>query len=434
MPNQKSDEGLNRVLGIPGLAMLVVSGTIGVGIYALPALIGIQLGPAAIIGYVLCGLMFAAIMLCYAEIGSRVRTSGGSYAYVESAFGPFPGFVVNWLFFFGWGILSDAALMNIVADSMASIFPVFTTPGMRIMLFVILMGALILINVRSAKLSVQFTGLITVIKIVPLVGIIIFGFGHMEAENLRWVELPTVTAFGETALILFFAFAGFETSLNVSGEIKNPARTIPLGVLFGGLIVFILYILLQTVVQGVLGSDMSLHKEAPLAAVAQKIMGMSGAVIILIAAAVSGLGAITGDVLASPRLLFAGAQDGMFPKFLGQIHPRFATPYWAVIVYGSLIFIFSVAGGFKQLAILASGALLLIYLAVILSLIKFRIRKVAPAEKSFTVPGGYIVPGLAIAAILFVLSNLSLPEIISISAFVAVVSVIYVLMRTLSKK
>src|SRR6188768_2225754 len=114
-----NQEGLKRVIGVTGLALTVVNFSIGAAIYALPALIGIQLGAASVFGFVLCGLMFAAIMLCYVEIGSRVKTSGGSYAYVEKAFGPFAGFIVNWLFFFGWGILSDAAVMNIVTDSLS---------------------------------------------------------------------------------------------------------------------------------------------------------------------------------------------------------------------------------------------------------------------------------------------------------------------------
>ncbi len=434
MTTQKPDEGLKRVVGVTGLTAAIVNLSIGGGIYGLPAIIGMQLGAAGVIGFLLCGLMFAAIILCYVEIGSRIKTSGGSYAYVEAAFGPFAGFIVNWLFFFGWGILSSAAVMNIVADSLAVVTPAFSKPLMRVLLFTFLIGLMILINVRSAKRSVQFVNFVTLIKLIPLVWIIIFGISHIQPGNLHWEEMPSIKSFGDTALILFFAFAGFESSLSVSGEIKNPSRTVPLGVLCGGLIVFFTYILIQTVAFGVLGPEIELHKGAPLAAVGERIAGIAGVTIILLAAALSGLGSVTGDVLASPRLLFAGAKDGMFPKFLGQIHPRFATPHWAVIVYGGLILLFSVSGGFKQLAILASGALLLIYLAVVLSLIKFRIRKIEPAEKSFKVPGGYVIPGIAIAAILYVLSNLSTAEVSSICVFVGVVCIIYVVMKWWPKR
>src|ERR1043166_3013694 len=128
MSAENTNEGLKRVMGVPALAAAIVNLSIGGAIYAIPAVIAIELGAAGVIGYVFCGLMFAAIMLCYAEIGSKVKSSGGSYAYVESAFGPFAGFIVNWLFFFGWGIVSDAAVMNIVSDSLAFQFPVLANP------------------------------------------------------------------------------------------------------------------------------------------------------------------------------------------------------------------------------------------------------------------------------------------------------------------
>lgn len=422
-------EGLKRVIGVPALAATVVNFSIGVGIYVLPAIICIQLGAAGVIGYVLCGVMFTAIILCYIEIGSKVKTSGGSYAYVEAAFGPFAGFIINWLFFFGWGILGDAALMNIVADSLSVIFPFFADPLMRSFLFFMLLLLMVLINIRDTKRSVRIVSFITIVKLIPLVAIIIFGFSKVQVSNLTFEHLPSLRSFGDTALILFFAFAGFESSLSVSGEIKDPKRTVPRGILWGGLIVLFIYILIQTVVQGVLGTQINEYKNAPLAAVAEKIVGSTGVIILLFAAAISGLGAVNGDVLASSRLLFAGARDKLFPKFLGKVHPRFGTPYWAVIVYAGLIFILSVSGGFRQLAILASGALLLIYLGVILALIKFRMKKQDSAERSFKVPGGLLIPGIAIAAIIYVLSNLNKREIISLLLFVAVLCIIYFVMK-----
>ena len=434
MSTKNSDEGLKRVVGVTGLALTVVNFSIGAAIYAIPALIGIQLGAASVFGFVLCGLMFAAIMLCYVEIGSRVKTSGGSYAYVEKAFGPLPGFVVNWLFFFGWGILSDAAVMNIVADSLTGAFPIFSKPLMRIVLFAALIGLMILVNVRGSRQSVRFVGLVTIIKLLPLAAIIILGFRYINPANLSVEHFPSLKALDASALILFFALAGFESSLNISGEIKDPKRTVPRGVLLGGLIVFTTYVLVQMVTQGVLGSRLGEFQNAPLAGVAEKIIGPAGLTILLFAAAISGFGSVNGDVLAAPRLLFAGARDGLFPKFLGKIHPRFATPHLAIVTYAVLIFVFAVSGGFKQLAVLASGALLLIYLAVVLALIKLRMRREEGAEKSFKVPGGLVIPVVAIAAILYVLSNLSKQEIISIVVFVAVICIMYLVMKKWQNK
>ena len=135
MPISTSDEGLKRVIGVQGLALSIVNMVIGSGIFVLPAIIGMAMGAFGIFGYIFCSIMMAAIMLCYAEVGSKITTSGGSYAYVEKAFGNFPGFIINWLFFFGWGILASAAMMNIIADSLALLWPSLLNPFIRGILF-----------------------------------------------------------------------------------------------------------------------------------------------------------------------------------------------------------------------------------------------------------------------------------------------------------
>jgi APA family basic amino acid/polyamine antiporter len=227
LSSQHTEEGLKRVVGVPGVALTVVNSTIGAGIFALPAIISMQLGAFGIFGYLFCAVMMAAIMLCYMETGTRVTTSGGSYAYVEAAFGSFPAFIINWLYFFGWGVLGSAAVINIFADSLSLLFPLLSNSLMRALLFFVFLGFIVVLNVRGTKESVWFLKLITIIKLLPLLGIIIFGFAHVKAANLHWEHLPSLETFGDTALILFFAFANFEVSLNVSGELKDPKRTVP---------------------------------------------------------------------------------------------------------------------------------------------------------------------------------------------------------------
>jgi len=265
-------------------------------------------------------------------------------------------------------------------------------------------------------------------------GIILFSFSHIKINNLHWEHLPSARSFGETSLILFFAFVGFETSLGASGEIKDPKRTIPRAVMLGGICVFMVYILLQTITQGVLGGQIGVFKNAPLAAVAQNIVGPIGATILLIGAIISCLGNVGGDVLATPRLLFAGAKDGLFPKYLGKVHKKFATPYWALVTYAGLIFIFATTGGFEQLAIMSSCILLLIYLAVILAMLRIRTKKIQPAEKSFKVRGGLIIPFIAIASIIYLLAQLPANQIIPTIIFIATICVIYFLMKWFQKK
>ena len=429
-----NEKELERVVGVTGLSLNIINITVGAGIFVLPAIVGVELGAFSIFAYVFCGVMMAAIMLCYAEIGTRVTTTGGSYAYVVAAFGEFPGFIVSWLAVFGWSILGSAALMNIIADSLAIIFPVFLNLWLRGLFFFLLLTFLVVTNIRGAKQGVAFIKWITIIKLLPLFGIVIFGFSLINTGNLHWEHLPSFSTFSNTTLVLFFAFAGFETALGVSGEIKNPKRTIPLGILLGGGLVLIVYLLLQTVTQGVLGIQIELFQDAPLAAVAEKIIGPLGGTLLLIAAAISCFGAVSTDVLNTPRVLFAGANDGLFPKFLGKVHPKFATPYWSIICFTTLIFIFSISGGFKQLAILASAAILLIYLFVILATIKLRMNKQYVSENTFRVPGGLTIPFIGIASIVWLLTSLSMWEIISTVVFICMICVIFLVMRWMKNK
>ena len=429
MPISTSDEGLKRVIGVQGLALSIVNMVIGSGIFVLPAIIGMAMGAFGIFGYIFCSIMMAAIMLCYAEVGSKITTSGGSYAYVEKAFGNFPGFIINWLFFFGWGILASAAMMNIIADSLALLWPSLLNPFIRGILFFFLMGIMVVINIIGTKQANIFVKSISILKLFPIIGIIIFGFSHIKIDNLHWEKVPSLKTFSDTTLILFFAFAGFEASLGVSGEFKNPKKTVPLGIFLGGAIVLIVYLLLQTVTQGILGADIVAHKNAPLAAVAEKIIGPAGTTLLLFTAALSCFGGVSADVMATPRSLFACANDGMFPKFLGKVHSKFATPYLAIITYASLIFIFSVSGGFKQLAILASAALLLVYLSVILATIKLRRDKEDELEKTFKVAGGLIVPFIGMASILWLLTSLNKWEILSTIIFITTICLVYFVMK-----
>lgn len=424
-----TEEGLKRVVGISGFSSNIINFTIGAGIFALPAIVGVALGAYAIFAYIFCGLMLASIMLCYAEIGSKVTSSGGSYAYVEAAFGKFAGFIINWLFFVLWGIVADAALMNVVADSLEPLFPAFSNPYLRASLFFVLILFMVLINIRGSKLGVSFIKWITIIKILPLIGIIVLGIPQINMGNLHLHQPPSFSGFSSTLLILFFAFAGFETALGMSGEIKNPSRTIPIGIFWGALVIIIMYLCLQTVTQGVLGNQMASVKDAPLAAVAFKVVGSAGGILLLVTAAFSCFGAVFGDVLNTPRVLFAGAIDGVFPKFLGKLHSRFATPYLAIITYALLIFTFSAFGGFKQLATLASTAILLIYLSVIFATIKLRWMKMESRGNNFRMPGGLFFPTVGIGSILWVLSSLSGKEILFTLVFIVIVSVVFFIMQ-----
>jgi basic amino acid/polyamine antiporter, APA family len=427
-----SSEGLKRVIGVRALTFNGVNITIGAGIFALPAVVALYLGATAFMAYIICTALLALVLLCFVDVSSKVEGSGGAYAYIEAAFGTYIGFLANTLFFLGFTTMATAAVANVMADNLAVLFPTLLEPLYRIIFFAIIFGGFVLLNIRGSKESANFVFIITLLKLLPLILLIVFGITHIQAENLLISQPPTITALGEGALILFFAFGGgVEASLSASGEIINPKRTIPRAMFFAVLIVFMIYLTIQVVAQGVLGNTLILEQEAPLAKVAAIVFGKYGSMFMVLAAAFSCFGLINGDMLASSRLPFAAAKDGLLPSFLAKVHTKFATPYNAIILYGSVAFIFAISGGFRQLAILSSASILLIYVGVIAATIKLRHIKV---DNAFKLPGGITIPVLALLATAWFLSNLALNEIFAVTLFLTFFSVIYLFMRKKKKK
>ena len=427
-------ENLKREIGVRSLTLAILNITAGSGIFIIPAIIAEDLGAAAILAYLVCGALIFLIGLCFAEVGSKTSVSGGVYSYIENAFGPYAGFLANNIYWLGGCIVSDAAIANALVDTLKYFFPFLSNEIYRAALLVFVFGSIALINIRSVKNGVRLIEFATLGKLIPLIAVVVAGAVFLSPENLRWTIEPTFSNLGAASLLLFFAFIGLDGPLSNGGEIKNPKRTVPLGIFFGITAVLLLYISIQLVTQGVLGATVTAHKDAPLAAVANIAFGKWGAIIIIAASALSMLGALGGEILSIPRILFAGARDGLMPKPLAKVHDRYFTPHVAIAFYASLGLILAISGGFKQLATIASAALLIIYLGVVLSTVKLRRKDTAITEKTFRVPGGIIVPLLATAAIVWLLSNLSRQEFAGIGIFMIVFSIIYFTMKQIKKK
>lgn len=426
-------EHLKREIGIFGLATNSINVIIGAGIFVLPALVAAGLGTSGIFAYLLCGLLLSLIMLCYAEIGSKVLVTGGSYAYIKSAFGNYAGFLTANIFIIGASVTADAAVANALADTISFALPIFKQNFIRIIFFTLLYSGLVLINIRGVKHGINLVKFITIAKVIPLLFIIIFGLSHISMHNLQW-KVPAINDLGKMCLLLFFAFIGGETGLNVSGEIKQPAKTIPAGIFITVIFVLLIYVLLHIVAQGVLGASLSTFKNAPLAEVSKLLIGPFGITLMLIGAGFSMFGYLSGEILNMPRIVYGAARDSVIPlKSLSKIHSKFATPYVAIIVYSLLSFTISVIGEFRQLAILASASMLIIYLGVAAATIKVRYSKVFVAG-SFNIPGGYTVPLLSIAAILWFLSHLVKNEIEGMFVFIFIVSIIYLIIYFIKRK
>ncbi|MEJ8841752.1 amino acid permease [Lacibacter sp. H375] len=427
-------ENLKREIGVRSLTLAIVNITAGSGIFIIPAIIAEDLGAAAILAYLVCGALIFLIGLCFAEVGSKTSVSGGVYSYIETAFGPFAGFLANNIYWLGGCIVSDAAIANALVDTLKYFFPFLSNEVFRVVLLVFVFVTITLINIRSVKNGVRLIEFAALGKLIPLIAVVVAGAAFLSPENLRWTIEPTFSNLGTASLLLFFAFIGLDGPLSNGGEIKNPKRTVPLGIFFGITAVLLLYISIQLVTQGVLGATVTAHKDAPLAAVANIAFGKWGAIIIIAASALSMLGALGGEILSIPRILFAGARDGLLPKPLAKVHDRYFTPHVAIAFYASLGLILAISGGFKQLATIASAAVLIIYLGVVLSSVKLRRKDTVTTEKTFRVPGGIIVPLLAAAGIIWLLSNLTRNELTGIGLFMIVFSIAYFIMKQVKKK
>ncbi len=426
-------ENLKREIGVRSLTLAIINITAGSGIFVIPAIIAEDLGAAAVVAYLVCGFLIFLIGLCFAEVGSKTSASGGVYTYIETAFGPFAGFLANNIFWLGGCVVSDAAIANALTDTLKYFFPLFGNELFRAIFLFLVFGVLTLLNIRSVKNGVRFIEFATLGKLIPMIGLVIVGAGFMSTENLQWITSPTISNIGSASLLLFFAFIGLEGPLSNGGEIKNPKRTVPLGIFLGVSGVLLLYIAIQLVTQGVLGAGITTHKDAPLAAVANIAFGKWGAIIIIAATALSMLGALGGEILSIPRILFAGARDGLMPKSLAKVHPRFFTPHIAIAFYAALGFLLAVSGGFKQLATIASAAVLIIYLGVVLASIKLRKKDTASTEQTFRIPGGAVVPLMAACGIIWLLSNLTRQELTGIVIFILLFSLAYLIMIQVKK-
>ncbi len=438
---QQEQEGLRREIGVLGLSANIINIVVGAGIFVLPAIVATGLGASGIFAYLVCGFLIIMIMLCFAEVGTRVTKSGGAYAYIETAFGKYPGFLTANLFVLS-AITADAAVANALVDTLGYAFPVFNNAFYKSGLIILIFSGLMYINVRGVKNGINMVKMTTLAKLTPLLILIVIGWIGISWENLEIETMPSVRTLGEVTLVLFFAFQGGETGLNISGEIKDPKRTIPRGILLGICTVLLLYILIQIIAQGILGASLADFKEAPLAEVGRVVFGPFGLTLMLIGGAVSMFGNLTGEILNIPRIIFRASKDEVMPpKILSKVHPKYRTPYIAIIVYGSMGCILALIGEFEQLAILSSASILLIYLGVTFALVKLRRANKAgndddddDDDDAFKVPGGYIVPAIAVITIIWLLSNLSTREQIGITIFLAILSGLYIIMHFLKQK
>jgi amino acid transporter len=420
----ESREKLVRAIGSFGLAAGIINITIGGGMFRLPANVATSLGAAAPIAYLVCAAAMGLIVLCIADAGSRVSLTGGPYAYVGTAFGPYAGFISGVLLFM-LGTFATAAVSTVFSASVGQLVPALSGPVPSIAVLVAAYVFWSIVNLRGVTLGVRLNSIATVAKLLPLVLVAVGGAFFINPQNLEIAVMPAPGDVARTSLLLIFAFAGIECALVPSGEVRDTARTVPRAIALAMIVITLLYIALQVVAQGILGDDLARSTAAPLADAAGMSMGAWARSLLLAGAAISTFGYLGGMTLSMPRMLFALARDGLLPRALAAVHPDRRTPHTAIIVQSMLTLALAATGTFEQLAILANVSALALYFGCALAAWRLRQRGLGGTGAGIRLPAAGAVPWIACAVILWLLTGVTSLEWLGFVICVGVASLIY---------
>jgi amino acid transporter len=423
-----TDHGLERAIGVRGLAATAFNVTVGGGIFVIPAVVAATIGPSAPIAYVVVAAAMGLIVLCFAQAGSRVSLTGGPYAYVEIALGKYVGFLAGTLLWLV-GTTATAAVGSALVGSIAVFWAPLGDPLPRAAILAIVFVLFGALNIRGTRQSTRFLEMVTVAKLLPLILFIVIGamLAHGPAPDVFGSIVPA--KLGRSVIVLIFAFAGIEFALVPSGEVKDPARTVPRALFIAMSAITILYVAIQYVAQTILGPQLAVEQAAPLTAAARAVAGSGGAVFIGVCASISMFGYVSAMMLTAPRALYAFGRDGILPPIFARVHERYDTPAVAIAAQCVMTFIVAVTGGFAELAILSNIAVLVLYLLCCVAAWELRRKNVQAGGTPFRIPGGAVVPVLAVAVIVWILSNATAREFSVIAGVLVVASGLYLVAR-----
>lgn len=418
-----NEEPLVRQITATGIWLLAINGLIGAGIFGVPA------GAAALTGiyspliFLGCGLLLTAVVLCFAELASYFRSTGGPILYIGHAFGPFAGFQAGWAFYFA-RVTAFAANINLLVASIAYFWPPAGSGVMRFGLLASIVFLLTWPNVVGTRAGMRSIAVLTLLKFLPLLLLIVFGISWIEPEAfpVASAPLPDIDNIGTAALLVVYAFVGWEAAVVPAGETRNPARDMPRALLLAMLVVTLLYVLVQMIAVAVL-PDLAESKRA-LVDVGAVLFGPFGALLLTVAVVVSVGGNIASTMVTAPRLTYSLAREGDLPAWFAKVHERFRTPANSIVLFAALVFALSVYGGFLWLAAMSALVRVLIYMACIASMPKLR-REFGSAPQAFRLPGGWIIPVIAFVVSGLLLLQVEMDSVLVTAGFLVAGTVLY---------
>jgi amino acid transporter len=428
----QADRQLVRAIGVPGLAANIINITIGASIFVLPAPVARNLGTAAPLAFVVCAILMALFVTCFSFAGSRVSLTGGPYAYIEVAFGRYVAFL-GAVIYFVMAVLAAAAITFVLVSAIVAIVPTLAGNVARAILTFALYALIVLLNVRGVRAGTRLVTITTAVKLLPLLLFIVAGLFFVKANAIIPVASPGMKSLGDSVFLLMFAFFGIEIALVPSGEVRDPARTVPRAIYVALIIITVVYILIQLVAQGTLGPHLAESSATPLAEAAATFLGNFGRLLLLSGAMISAFGGVTSNILSSPRILFALGRDGILPRVFAHVHPRFHSPDVAILAFAALAFLLAITSTFESLAIMANVAALLVYLLCCAASWELMRRDVRLEAPPFRFAGGRIIPIISIALTIWLLAHATKREWFVTAAVLGVASLLYALRKVTAK-
>jgi len=434
MPNSTSDSSpsLLRKLGLFDATMVIVGIVIGSGIFLTTGIMAKTIpSPGLIIlAWIVGGVLTLAGALTYAELGAAMPEAGGQYVYLREAYGPLAGFLFGWLLFLVYQTGGIAGLALAFAEYFGYFFPSLSTSSLVFSHDISILGKtwsytlsagqlvgvvvilfLSLVNFIGVGLGKIIQNIFTLLKVGAIAAIIILGFllgkGKPFALDLQpgGMDLgQIIMGFGIALVAVIWAFDGWNNVNFIAGEIKNPQRNLPLALLLGTLGITVLYVLTNCVYLYAL----PIPEMQGVVRIAEKataaLFGGSSSALISAAVIISTFGALNGSILTGPRVYYAMAKDKLFFRRVAQVHPRFRTPGFAILIQTIWAVLLTMVGTFEQIFTFAMFVSIIFWIAATASVFTLR-KKYPQMPRPYKTWGYPIVPALFILASVGILFN-----------------------------
>jgi amino acid transporter len=421
LPARTTGEGLTRSIRRWDLVAIAINGIIGAGIFGLPAKVFALIGSYSLIAFVVCALVVAMIILCFAEVGSRFEETGGPYVYAREAFGPTVAFEIGWLIWLA-RLTAFAANCNLLINYLGYFLPAATSPVWRAAIIVLVVAVLTAVNILGVRQAAIVSNCFTIGKLIPMLIFIAAGLFFLNPQAFTLGARPTTGAFSQSVLLLIYAFTGFEMAAIPAGEVRDPKKHLPRALIIAIAVVACVYILIQVVCVGTLPELAQSTK--PLADAGTRFMGTAGGALISAGAIISITGNLNIILLSGSRVPFAMAEQQQLPALIARVHRRFSTPHVAILITATLMLILTLKTSFVAALTISAIARLVTYGATCLSLPVFRRKKNVP-EAVFRLRGGTVIAILSLLLAAWLLSNSTRREATTAVIAAAVGMVIY---------